>query len=102
MSRQINWDEPLSDADRAWALQFPLMHDLVRMNDETHAGQAEDLDGSDGPEDVPAYTDTSYWTKDRLAAEATKRELPIPGKAKRDDLVTLLEADDAAAEVDAV
>lgn len=95
MSRAIDWTQPLSDEDRAHAMQFSINHERVRMNDELHAGSAsESLDGDD-VDDIKPYPE---WTKDELSAEAAKRGLSAPAKAKKEDLVALLEADDDAAE----
>jgi len=95
MSRQIDWEQPLSDADRAWAEQFPGMHaDRIAYNDQQFAGSADTLEGDDA-DDVKPY---SQWAKDELLAEVSKRELAVPAKANKADLVAILEADDDAAE----
>jgi len=103
MSRQIDWSEPLSEKDEAWARQFPIHRELIRINKEQFADPSAD-GGLAGPEaeitEVPPYTDASYWTKDKLVTEVGKRELPMPGKANKADLIAILEADDDAAEDD--
>jgi hypothetical protein len=98
MSRAIDWTQPLSDEDRAHAMQFSINHERVRLNDEMFAGNAEASESLDGDDvdDVKPYPE---WTKDELSAEATKRGLTAPAKAKKEDLVALLEADDDAADV---
>jgi hypothetical protein len=96
MSRAIDWEKPLSDEDREWALQFPINHERVRMNDEVHGGKgakaktAEVLAG----EDVKPYEE---WTRDELATEAVRRGLSVPTKSNKAGLIALLEADDDAA-----
>lgn len=95
MSRQIDWTQPLSEADEAWAVQFSQHHDLIRMNKAEFATDdaEESLGGSEA--DVKPYIE---WTKDQLVAEVGKRELASPAKAKKEDLAAILEADDDAAE----
>jgi hypothetical protein len=96
MSKTIDWTQPLSAEEREYAMQFSINHERVRLNDEMHANKAsESLDGDD-VDDVKPYPE---WTKDELSAEATKRGLTAPAKAKKEDLVALLEADDDAADV---
>src|SRR6185312_9515953 len=97
MSRQIDWNEPLSDDDRAWASQFEGAHgELIRINDAQYASQADSLAGDDEDDDeVKPY---DQWTKDQLAAEDTKRELAVPSKAKKEDLIAILQADDDQAD----
>lgn len=106
MSRQVDWTQPLSDADREWASQFSVHHPLIAVNDQQFAEGEESLggepaEGATVPEEVPPYTDGVYWTKDRLVTEAGARELAIPAKANKADLIALLEADDDRAEADA-
>jgi hypothetical protein len=97
MSKQIDWTQPVSDADWAWAEQFPALHGG---NLEAHAGtkareEMETLDGTDD-DDVP-YT---QWTVVELTTEVRRRNaedgktLPVP--SKKPDLVKVLEDDDEA------
>jgi hypothetical protein len=99
MSRQVDWTQPLSDEDRTWASQFSIHDALIQANDAQFSGSDEEsLEGSNlGDGEVPEYSDTAFWTKDRLTKELEARQLAVPAKAKRDELVALLEADDAKA-----
>jgi hypothetical protein len=103
MSRQIDWQQPLSDADREWAAQYSVHHPLIAINDEQFTKPSgESLGGEDATAtEVPPYTDGAYWTKERLVTEAGTRELAIPAKANKADLIALLQADDDAAEAKA-
>lgn len=57
----------------------------------TEENPDDDFDEDADEEDAPY----SEWTKEELKAEAKQRELTGYGSASKDDLVKLLEADDA-------
>ena len=78
MSRQIDWEQPLSDKDRAWARQFSKLHPLIESNDLEH--KATD-DGSLAGEELDA-TQEPYegWTVAELQQECKDRGLPANGK----------------------
>jgi len=100
MSRKIDWEKPLSAEDRAWAEQFSVHAPLIELNDQQFGvsdAEAETLGGDNDDDEVPPYTDGTYWTKERLVTEAGARGLAIPAKANKADLVALLEADDVEA-----
>lgn len=100
MSRQIDWTQPLSEEDEAWASQFAIHQSLIEANKaefaETSSGSLEGVD-LDGEDEVPLYSNEKYWTKAKLAEEISNRDLAMPAKAKREDLVGILQADDEAA-----
>lgn len=41
MAREINWNEPLGDEDRLWAMQHDRLHDKIRENDERFGGKRD-------------------------------------------------------------
>jgi hypothetical protein len=99
MSKNIDWTQPLSDDERAWAEQFPGAHaGLLEANAQQFPATAEpSLEGEDD-EAVP-YTE---WTVSELQSEIKRRNneegkaLLVP--AKKADAIKVLEDDDAAAE----
>jgi hypothetical protein len=103
MSRNIDWTKPLSDEDRAWAEQFPLNRALIDANDADHRqGGAEALGGetldsgeeAEEDEEVGEEVDYSEYTVAQLKAELESRNQPTSGT--KAELVSRLEADDAA------
>lgn len=40
MARNIDWSKPLSDEDRAWAMQHDTLHARIKANDEEFAGDS--------------------------------------------------------------
>jgi hypothetical protein len=99
MSKQIDWNAPVSDEDKKWAEQFPALHGgMLDTNVSQFPQESEEtLDGEDD-EDVP-YTE---WTVLELQNEVRRRNaeqsktLPVP--SKKADLVRTLEDDDEASE----
>jgi hypothetical protein len=97
MSKQIDWSQPLSDEERAWAEQFPGVHaGMLEANAAQYPVQAEEtLEGED-VEEVPY----DKWTVEELSNEARRRNseenkaLPVTGK--KDALIKVLENDDEA------
>jgi hypothetical protein len=71
MSKQIDWSQPLSDEDRAWAEQFPgLYAGLLEANAQQFPPKAEPSLEGEEPEEVPPYTE---WTKAELVDETKRR-----------------------------
>lgn len=94
MSRQINWEQPLSDKDREWASQFPLMAPLIESNDaEFRAKDSGSLAGEDLDDD-PEPVDYSRWLVADLQDELKSRGLNTSGKQA--ELAARLAEDDAA------
>jgi hypothetical protein len=93
MSKVIDWTEKLPEDVREWASQFSIHHELIRQNDEQFA--EDEPETLDDDADVLPY---DQWGKPELLAEAGKRELAVPAKVSKPDLVALLQADDDAAE----
>jgi hypothetical protein len=97
MSKQIDWTKPLSDAERAWAEQFPGVHaGLLEANAAQFPPEAEEtLDGSDA-EEVP-YTE---WSKAELTTEIKRRNAEEGQSLKttgtQAELAKVLEDDDEA------
>lgn len=99
MSRQIDWTEPLSERDRAWAEQFQGAHSqLIEANDAAFASaevEAEQVG------DKPNY---SKMNKAELVAEIERRnaeydaEFQIPTEGTVPELRVRLEEDDKADE----
>lgn len=97
MSKNIDWSEPVSAADREWAAQFPALHGgMLQLQTEQYPVEDEEtLDGGD--DDEAPY---SEWTAAELATEVRRRNaedgksLSVP--SKKADLVKVLEADDEA------
>lgn len=95
MSKQIDWSKPVSEEDKAWAAQFSIHHPLIQMNEEQFGSGDASEGGSLAGDEVPPY---DQWKVEDLKAEADRRELSYNSKATKADLVSLLEADDAAEE----
>lgn len=96
MSRLINWEEPISDSDRAWASQFTEHDERIRMNDQAFADSGTETLAGEQDVEVPPYEE---WSKKELNAEITKRGLQAPaGKPTVADLATILQAHDDAEE----
>ncbi len=99
MSKQIDWSQPLSDEERAWAEQFPGLHaGMLEANAAQFPAKAEpSLEGEDEP--VPPY---SQWKVSELQDEAQRRNaeegknLPVTGT--KAVLIKALEDDDTASE----
>jgi hypothetical protein len=91
MSRNIDWEQPLSDEDRAWAEQFHINRARIALNDEQHGGSGD----ADADDEVPPYEE---WSKKDLLAEINRRpSTSAPsGNPKQADLVAILQADDDA------
>lgn len=87
MSRQINWEEPLTDKDRKWAAQFSKLHPLIEQNDLEHK---DSDDGSLAGEDLEEPYEG--WTVAQLQQELKDRGLPANGKQA--ELKDRLVADD--------
>lgn len=98
MSKQIDWDQPLSDEDREWAKQFPLMHPLIETNDARFAAAPADdsLGGGGEAEPEAPYEE---WTVAELVAEINSRNesdgKSISSKGVKAELIARLQADDA-------
>lgn len=98
MSKQIDYTQPLSAEDKAWAVQFHGLHGgMVKANEEAFPQEAgSDLSGED-PEDVPPYTE---WSKKDLEAETKRRNNEEATTLKTSgtvaELAKQLEDDDAA------
>ena len=100
MSKQIDWSQPLSDADRTWAGQFSIHHPLIAVIDEQHAGATDEslagpsmASGRPNEEGVPPYEE---WLVPQLKEECDARDISYSSKPNKQELITLLEADDAA------
>lgn len=99
MSKSIDWSEPVSDADAAWAEQFPTVHGaMLAANREQYPAEPEpSLEGED-PEWVPY----DKWSVAELTAETKRRNaeegktLPVTGT--KAVLVKALEDDDVVTE----
>lgn len=99
MGKQIDWTQPLSAEDRAWAEQFPALYggQLEQNLAEFPPEEAETLDGDD-VEDEPY----DRWTLKDLQDEIKRRNneesagLPVP--SKKADAVKVLEQNDADTE----
>jgi hypothetical protein len=93
--RTINWDEPLSEDDKAWLRQRD-KHAEVEANEKRFAVEADPTGSSD--DDDEATDDYDKWKVPELAAEAAKREpaVDITGLSKKSDLIAALRTWDAA------
>ncbi len=99
MSKQVDFSQPLSPEDEAWAEQFHGLHKgLIDANREQFPRkQAADLSGEDSDE-VPPYNE---WTKADLVDE-TRRRNNEEGKSLKTngtvaELAKQLEEDDRSA-----
>jgi hypothetical protein len=97
MSRNIDYSQPLSEDDEAWASQFPSLHggSVAANREQFPRPEGETLGGSDA-EEVPY----AQWAKRDLEAE-TKRRNTEEGTALKTtgtqaELAAQLEADDVA------
>lgn len=99
MSKQIDWTQPVSPEEAAWAEQFPNLHNgMLAVNREQYPDEVEDEPSLDGKDDeVPPYTE---WTKAELESEIRRRNseesktLKVTGTQPQ--LAKVLEDDDAA------
>lgn len=95
MARDIDWDEPLSDDDRAWAMQRDNLHAQVEANDRQFGGKATDKaqDRSARMDDLRSQIDSATNELVRLQREQdeednTNRALagdPATGNVIRDN-----------------
>lgn len=98
MGKQIDWTQPLSAEDAAWAEQFPSLHSgALEANRAQFPAESEaSLEGEDDDE-VPPYAE---WSKQDLLAETKRRNteehkaLKVTGTLA--DLAEQLEKDDEA------
>lgn len=99
MSKQIDYTQPLSPEDKAYAAQFPGLHGgMLQVHAEQFPEQEpESLDGSDSGDEVPPY---SEWKHAELVAEAKRRNVEegtnLKTSGSKEEMVAVLEADDAA------
>lgn len=86
--RQIDWDAPLSDDDKAWLRQAGMVGvaDRIAENEARFASDESD-DEDEGPED-----DYDERTVAELKAEATSRQPAVAVTGKRADIIAALRA----------
>lgn len=101
--RNIDWTRPLSEDDKAWALQRDL-HDKVAANEAEFAEDEPQVEVVDDPqqvvdppaaEDVAPDDDYDQWKVAELRAEAHQREIADNGTMKRPELIAALRKYDA-------
>jgi|tagenome__1003787_1003787.scaffolds.fasta_scaffold13317221_1 hypothetical protein len=87
--REIDWDAPLSDDDKAWLLDRD-QHAKVAANEQQFAS-SDDEDETDGTTEEPD-DDYDDWKVAELRKEAGDRDPAIEGAAtmKKDELITAL------------
>lgn len=95
MSKQIDWNKPLSDEERAWAEQFPGLHSgLLEANAQAFPPEPESTLEGEEIEEVPY----EKWSAAELAEEAKRRNSEdgksLPTTGKKADLISALEKDD--------
>lgn len=76
MARDIDWDEPLSDDDRAWAMQRDNLHAQVEANDRQFGGKATDKaqDRSARMDDLRSQIDSATNELVRLQREQDEED----------------------------
>ena len=92
--RNIDWDEPLSDDDRAWAADREELLPKIAENDARFAGGSDEDPPPPPPATVDDYDD---WKVAELREEASKRVPAIEGVSsmKKEDVIAALRAWDA-------
>lgn len=99
LSRQIDFEKPLSEADEQYLTergQHSLVERLKARDAKRGAGKAEDAGtgGEEGPaKDPNAPEDEDWldkWTVPQLKAKLDAEDIPYSGNAKKDDLKDLL------------
>lgn len=115
--RQIDWEQPLSDDDRAWAVQAgsPTINALLAENEARFAGGVDEVDPTTAPEDTPDGAvgidppardddgdDYDDWDVPELRKELEDRGVEYKPKTPKNGLISLLRKNDTeAAEADA-
>jgi hypothetical protein len=108
--RDINWDKPLSKADREWAMQRDELIPKVQANEEQFkAGTDKSKDDSstdltpsdedleEKPSTGTVEDDYDQWKVAELRDEAAKRQPPVDvTDLKKDEIITAMRAWDAA------
>lgn len=95
MSKQIDWTQPVSPEDKAWAEQFPSLHaGNLAMNAELYPPEDPDTLEGEGAEEVPysdwGLADLQSETRRRNAEEGTN----LKTTGTKADLAKQLEEDD--------
>lgn len=99
MSRQIDWQKPLSAEDEQWARQFSQHDPLLALHreqfPEEYVERGEDSLEGTPDDDLPPYEE---WSKKDLVTEVNRRPTTTmpTGKATAADLAVILNADDDA------
>lgn len=95
--RTIDWDKPLSEEDKGWALQRDL-HEQVAENEKRFAKTAKtEGDGTDSAT-TPADDDYDKWKVEELRTEAESRDpaVDLTGVTLKADIIAKLREWDAA------
>lgn len=96
MSRKVDYANP-SEADRAWASQFQVHGDQIKMADAARELEESVSSDNDGLADKPDY---SRLKKSELVSEITRRNTedeldpPLSTHGSVADLIAVLEKDD--------
>lgn len=90
--RNIDWEKPLSQDDRAWLDQrlTPELVEKIDANDKRFGKAGSSDDKSSAFED-----DYDKWKVDELKVEAEKRKIDLTGITKKPELVAALRSWDA-------
>lgn len=101
--RKIDWNKPLSEEDKGWALQRD-MHEQVAANEAKFKTGTKKPKAAEGPEAVEIKDDYDSWKLNELKEEAANREgLVTTGMATKADYIAALRTWDAEnPEADAV
>jgi hypothetical protein len=94
--RTINWDAPLSEEDKGWALQRD-MHEQVEANEKRFAKASEGDDGKTDAEGGPTPDDYDKWKVEELRTEAESRDpaVDLTGVTLKADIIAKLREWDA-------
>jgi hypothetical protein len=93
--RTIDWNAPLSDEDRAWAVQRSPKYDKqIEANDAQFAGKAAEVESDEDEGPIDEY---DKWKVDELRAEAASREpaVDLTGITLKADIIAALRTWDA-------
>jgi hypothetical protein len=97
VSRSIDWTQPLSEEDRAWASQFSMYDELVKQNDAEHAVEPEPVEptGLEPGGDRDYDNKTVAWLVSEIERRNDEYGTMMAKTGRHAELVARLREDDA-------
>jgi hypothetical protein len=100
VSRNIDWTQPLSEEDRAWASQFAMYDELVTQNDAVHGVEPEPVvaTGMEPGGDRDYENKTVAWLVSEIERRNDEYGTTMAKTGRHAELVQRLREDDAASD----